>query len=74
MRYRVTIDEERCKGCELCAAFCGKKLIEPARDRLNKAGLHPMFIRDQDACVGCLSCGLMCPDAVITIEKLDVIN
>jgi len=35
-----------------------------------KGGVHPAVITDQDACVGCCNCAVMCPDAVITIEKI----
>ena len=71
MKFNVTFYIEGCKGCELCAASCKKKLIFMDKSRLNKAGVHPAAITDKDECVGCLNCALMCPDAVITIEKLD---
>ena len=70
MKYRVTFNEENCKSCEICVEWCGKKLIIIDEQRLNRAGVHPAAIRDQDGCVGCLACAIMCPDAVITIEKI----
>ena len=65
MGFRVTFKTEACKGCELCMAFCPKKLIVADKSVLNKSGIHPAMI------IGCLSCTLMCPDAVITVEKLE---
>lgn len=72
MKFKVTFQEDVCKGCEICTVWCKKNLIEMDRSSLNKAGIHPARIKDQAACVGCLNCALMCPDAVITIEKTNV--
>jgi 2-oxoglutarate ferredoxin oxidoreductase subunit delta len=69
MKFKLTFDEDQCKGCELCSAMCKKGLIYMDESRVNKIGAHPAAIADQDACVGCQSCALMCPDAIITIEK-----
>ena len=71
MGFRVTFKTEAGKGCELCMAFCPKKLIVADKSVLNKSGIHPAMITDTTACIGCLSCTLMCPDAVITVEKLE---
>lgn len=71
MKFNVTFNTERCKGCELCTLFCKKKLIALDMSRLNKAGIHPAAITDKEACIGCQNCALMCPDAVITIEKVE---
>ena len=40
-----------------------------AQDVINKKGHHPVGIEDMDACVGCASCAMMCPDCVIKVEK-----
>lgn len=71
MKYQVTFQSDLCKGCELCIAFCPKKLLVADKQVLNKSGVHPAMITDTTQCVGCLSCVMMCPDAIIRIEKLE---
>ena len=66
---RVTFNTDNCKGCGLCVDACPKHLLQLSRDRINKKGHHPAEITDQEACVGCTSCAIMCPDCIITIEK-----
>ena len=66
---RITIDESQCKGCGLCARACPKKIIAPARAKLNAMGYHPAEVTDISACIACASCARICPDAVIRIEK-----
>ena len=66
---KLTIDENRCKGCGLCVRACPKKLLELAKHKLNEKGYHPAMMTDPEACVACASCARTCPDAVITIEK-----
>ena len=41
---KLTIDENRCKGCGLCVRACPKKLLELAKQKLNEKGYHPAMI------------------------------
>ena len=59
MGFLVTFKQDACKGCELCMAFCAKKLIVADKSVLNKSGIHPAAITDTTQCVGCLNCTLM---------------
>ncbi len=65
---KITIREERCKGCGLCVLSCPKKLLSISGTS-NKNGYFVVKIDDQNACVGCASCAVMCPDCVITVER-----
>jgi 2-oxoglutarate ferredoxin oxidoreductase subunit delta len=66
---KVAIAIERCKGCGLCVDACPKKILGMSKGVLNSKGFHPAEALDQASCVGCAFCGLMCPDACITVEK-----
>ena len=66
---KVTFREDLCKGCGLCIEACPKKILELARDQINKKGHNPARITNQEACIGCAFCARMCPDAVIKVEK-----
>ncbi|NLM36727.1 MAG: 4Fe-4S dicluster domain-containing protein [Firmicutes bacterium] len=64
---RITIDEERCKGCELCVSVCPKKILGMS-ERLNSQGYH--FVETiGDGCIGCAFCARICPDVVIEVYK-----
>ena len=71
MKFSVTFRTERCKGCGLCIEFCSKKILGFDESVLNASGVHPVIIKEPDACVGCCNCAMMCPDGIITIEKND---
>lgn len=66
---KVTFQQDRCKGCGLCVEACPKKILEIAKDLINKKGHNPARITNQEACIGCAFCATMCPDCVITVEK-----
>ena len=69
MRGTIVIDENRCKGCELCTTVCPKDLIHMA-DRFTARGYHPAMLTDPGiACTGCLLCSTICPDAAITVYR-----
>ena len=65
-QYKVVFNRERCKGCELCASFCPKKIIE-MDTQVNAKGYCPAKITRQEECIGCQSCATVCPDCAIEI-------
>ena len=65
---RIYINEDYCKGCNLCIHFCPKNVFEPST-RLNKRGfLMPAIVHLED-CNACGVCELFCPDFAIVVEK-----
>ena len=67
---RVTFKEDLCKGCGLCVSVCPVKILELRDDTLNSKGYNPISVNEMDKCTACISCALMCPDLVITVEKI----
>ena len=65
---KIKINKKRCKGCQLCIAYCPKKNIK-LDDVLNESGIFPAVIICEDDCTGCGICYLMCPDVCIEIEN-----
>lgn len=63
---RVVVNEERCKGCELCVAACPKSLMK-LQDRINAAGYHIAACNDEGECIACAACAKMCPDTAIEV-------
>lgn len=68
-KFKVTFNEDRCKGCELCTTVCPKGIIVMNTAKINAKGYHPAGISDMEKCIGCTSCALICPDQIIKIEK-----
>jgi len=66
---RIVVDEERCKGCELCTTVCPKDLIHMA-NTFNAKGYRPAQLVDaKNECTGCAICSVICPDAAITVYR-----
>ncbi len=65
----IEVNEDYCKGCNLCIMFCPRKALEES-EKLNKKGVHPP-IEIEDRCVGCRLCELICPDFAITVTVED---
>jgi len=62
LQTKIEIRKERCKGCNICVAFCPKKVL--ALDSMGK-----VYVVDENACIGCGQCELRCPDFAIRIRK-----
>ncbi|MDT8271741.1 MAG: 4Fe-4S binding protein [Desulfomonilia bacterium] len=63
----ITIDQELCKGCELCITFCPEDAIRIA-DGLNSRGVHPAEYVKQH-CRACTLCAVMCPEIAIEVYR-----
>ncbi len=57
----IKVQEEWCKGCEICVQVCQKKCLA-----MN--GLGKVTVVNLEACNKCLLCDLLCPDFAIIIE------
>ncbi|GHT53281.1 ferredoxin [Bacteroidia bacterium] len=64
----VEIDTARCKGCELCVVACPTDVLALGKE-VNGKGYHFATMVKPDECIGCASCGYVCPDACITVYK-----
>ena len=66
---KITVNEDFCKGCEMCAIFCPNKTIALSKEKMNSKGYHPAEVTDEARCNGCGICATMCPDIAITVER-----
>ncbi len=64
----VKIDEERCKGCQICINFCPSGALKASK-KFNKKGFHPVEVVNGEKCSGCGMCFLVCPDTAIEIQR-----
>lgn len=62
MGTKLMLRTERCKGCNICVAFCPKKIL--ALDTLGR-----IHVTDEEQCIKCGQCELRCPDFAIRVNK-----
>ena len=69
MKGAVVVDENRCKGCNLCVVACPTHSLALATGEVNHKGYAFCKQVDLDACTGCTSCAMVCPDGGITVYR-----
>lgn len=66
----IVVNEERCKGCNLCVVSCPANVLELQHQIMNQKGYHYAYMKNPDDCIGCANCGYVCPDACITVYRV----
>jgi 2-oxoglutarate ferredoxin oxidoreductase subunit delta len=66
-RGTLVIDEELCKGCELCISACPPNVLVMS-EAVNETGYH--YPQLHEGCTGCTACQLVCPDFVFSVYRL----
>ncbi len=64
MAFEVTVDKEKCKGCEDCIEACTVNVFEIREGK--------SIVFNAEACIGCESCVGVCKEKAITVEELKV--
>ena len=67
---KISIDQDRCKGCELCLAVCPQQALS-INEHFNSHGYRYIVFNENKKCLGCKLCAQMCPDIAITIYEND---
>jgi 2-oxoglutarate ferredoxin oxidoreductase subunit delta len=65
---KVEININKCKGCAICITACPKDILQIS-ETINKMGYNVAECIDDDACILCKSCAIVCPDMAITLNK-----
>lgn len=65
---RIVVNDNYCKGCELCVAVCPKHLLKLDPDRMNPKGYHTVN-QSGEGCSGCAVCAVVCPEVAITVFR-----
>ncbi len=72
IRGAVTVNTDRCKGCNLCVVACPTKVLLLQPKEVNNRGYHFAYMAEPEKCIGCASCTLVCPDACIEVYKVKI--
>ncbi len=63
--YVHVIREKWCKGCNICVAYCPKKVLTLVNGKV--------FAERPHDCIGCRLCELRCPDFAIEIREASAV-
>ena len=62
----IFIDEELCKGCNICVELCGKHVFTIS-EQINQRGYYVPVPTHLTKCTGCLICELICPELAVVL-------
>ena len=69
----VEINQDRCKGCDLCLNLCPAKVFQETKE-INKKGFKSRTPALMDKCTNCGLCQYFCPEAAISLKKPSALN
>lgn len=67
-RGTVTIEVERCKGCELCIPACRPGVLTMSSDVNGHGFTYPLLAA---GCTACRACFEVCPDFVFEVYRFE---
>lgn len=67
-RGKPEIDQEGCKGCELCIGACPENILKMS-DAFNRQGQRYAVYFEPDRCTACTFCAVICPESAIKIWR-----
>jgi 2-oxoglutarate ferredoxin oxidoreductase subunit delta len=67
----IVIDTEQCKGCNVCVTGCTNDCIALGK-KVNKKGYNYLEMVNEDSCIGCANCAVICPDGVLEVYRVKV--
>ncbi|UCF12506.1 MAG: ferredoxin family protein [Thermoplasmatales archaeon] len=62
----IEVKDDWCKGCNICIDRCPVDALEES-DNLNRRGVRPPKLKEENECNYCRLCELICPDLAITV-------
>jgi len=68
LKGTIEVDEQLCKGCELCVSDCPQHVLVLDLEHLTPKGYHPAHLFTE-GCTGCAVCALVCPEAAISVYR-----
>lgn len=68
-RGAVVVENEVCKGCNLCVEACPQDVLA-LHKKVNSKGYHYSHMGNPEACTGCMNCSAVCPDSCITVYRM----
>lgn len=66
----VWIDEQRCKGCDICVSLCPSGVLGMQKNEHKILG-KIITVAHPESCIGCYECELHCPDFAIFVASKD---
>ena len=66
--FNVRVDAVLCKGCGYCKELCPKGVYDHGTE-YNESGYNFMTVAAMDACIGCRTCMMVCPDFAIEVVE-----
>jgi 2-oxoglutarate ferredoxin oxidoreductase subunit delta len=61
---KIHVISDRCKGCRYCIKYCPREVLEVS-NKLNVKGYIIPQVKNEDACVNCGLCEIICPEFAI---------
>jgi len=62
----IIIDDQFCKGCNLCLEVCPRKVFTKSSKR-SRAGYSMPQAAELEKCSVCFLCEMTCPDLALTV-------
>jgi 2-oxoglutarate ferredoxin oxidoreductase subunit delta len=64
---RISIYEQRCKGCGYCVEYCPRGVLKMGTE-LSARGYYLAVVDDDSKCLACGFCEIVCPEFAVQVS------
>ncbi len=66
------VDWSKCESTELCVTMCPAYVFEIKELVIGDKVRRVSYVVDENRCIGCFGCVVICPSNAITVEPKDI--
>ena len=70
---KVKLNEDKCKGCDLCLNLCPKHVFEESPE-IGLKGYKTRLVKSENECNDCGLCQYFCPEGAIALEEIGILD
>lgn len=68
LKFKINVDWSKCRATSTCVKICPTFVFKLKKIKINNEKKLVSYVINEDLCIGCMGCVVLCPNKAITVE------